>query len=546
MTVPLPVLLLLLLLLTHSASVADAHIEDYCMNATAPARVKNQFQRAIRSGCEYQDGTVRCKLLSVLEGGSTFASTSPCRGVVHFDAVYVLAAGLGFTGDAAYSVAAFSQAIDFVQYVGYDRCGDLLPGNSSSTPPMRGLLRTNVAAGGTNRHLGVPFVGWFSPERWGSDSPLFPGPLGRDGYGLPMTTSKKTYFPSPGECRPGRYEQDFAYYERLCPGLRPNASDELYEGALAGGRRWAFGETDLLCNGGFTEPTASGSVFNGSRCLASPRRGNGTFTQRTVDVGVAVQGPIPLTGGSLHFGDQWIHYSCKDDPNCEQAPEVIDWSTMVTARDFDRYVHDQHREHGYLGEPQLARLGVYLHWVADRASHWYMTDSPHSGIVARQRNDDNNKTKGYELYLYLDSFTGSFVNHGYQHMMEQAMMKANNYHLAPGSYAAMRAFYRELKDFKDRFRSTKPEWFDDAKVEQPFEVMVGTYEKPGAVFRMAGPRKAEERVAAMVHILAELDLPPMRGFEHADCTRDRGEEDDLGGPATSAIARRSLRSQTHG
>lgn len=59
----------------------------------------------------------------------------------------------------------------------------------------------------------------------------------------------------------------------------------------------------------------------------------------------------------------------------------------------------------------MARLGVYLHWVADRASHWYCTDSNGSGIAGVKGEDGD-----YNLYLYLDGKRGcSFITHSMAH-----------------------------------------------------------------------------------------------------------------------------------
>jgi hypothetical protein len=111
------------------------------------------------------------------------------------------------------------------------------------TPPLRGFLRTAVEFGGTNRHLGVPFVGFAK-----SAPPLYKA---LDGITYPMYQSAKTYNGgSKTGCNAEFFGQSFDSYVGQCPALAPNLHDNFYEGALASGKRWAMGQTNLLCNGG--------------------------------------------------------------------------------------------------------------------------------------------------------------------------------------------------------------------------------------------------------------------------------------------------------
>ena len=48
--------------------------------------------------------------------------------MIHFNGVYFAAAALGFTQEISYFLAAYSQAIDFVQYKGVDSCGKAMVG----------------------------------------------------------------------------------------------------------------------------------------------------------------------------------------------------------------------------------------------------------------------------------------------------------------------------------------------------------------------------------------------------------------------------------
>jgi len=134
-------------------ALASAHLEDLCVappGSGLTSGVYNFFSIASKLGCDYRDERLGCVAAVMAASGSTFNDTSICRGAVHFNAVYFAAAALGFTQDIAYFMAAFSQAIDFVQYRGIDSCGQDMPARYW-TPPMRGMLRTSTRYGGTNR-----------------------------------------------------------------------------------------------------------------------------------------------------------------------------------------------------------------------------------------------------------------------------------------------------------------------------------------------------------------------------------------------------------
>jgi len=105
-----------LLLLT-----VNSHLEDYCIKNTTGAT--NFFQKAALDKCKYESYRLKC-VTDVLEvAAHTFAYSSPCRGAIHFDSVYIVAAALGMNPELSYWLAAFSQGIDFVQFAAVDSCG---------------------------------------------------------------------------------------------------------------------------------------------------------------------------------------------------------------------------------------------------------------------------------------------------------------------------------------------------------------------------------------------------------------------------------------
>jgi hypothetical protein len=52
----------------------------------------------------------------------------------------------GRAGEMAYWISAFAQAVDFVQFMPVDSCGEVLE-RRLWTPPMRGFLRTSTYTG---------------------------------------------------------------------------------------------------------------------------------------------------------------------------------------------------------------------------------------------------------------------------------------------------------------------------------------------------------------------------------------------------------------
>ena len=115
--------LMLLALLPHLTS---CFVEDYCVyNTTAKPTpgIVNFYDAAEQDKCAYGSYLPKCIKDVVKVSANTFGDTSVCRGTVHFDSVYIMASAVGILPEYAYFLAAFSQAIDFVQYAAIDSCG---------------------------------------------------------------------------------------------------------------------------------------------------------------------------------------------------------------------------------------------------------------------------------------------------------------------------------------------------------------------------------------------------------------------------------------
>ena len=229
---------------------------------------------------------------------------------------------------------------------------------------MRGFLRTAVEFGGTNRHLGVPFVGFSKVA-----PPLYKA---LDGVTYPMYQQAKQFNGgSQKGCDANFFSDPYDSYLGQCPALTPKFDDPFYEGALSSGKKWAMGDTDLLCNAGFTsiDPVTK-SPFTGKTCA--------TGGQAAIDTNNLQQGPIPLTGPGLELGEQVIHFECS--PNCTTDNYTV--TSKILVSEMGAYLKNQTEQYGYAkmanGKPVpelIARMGIFLHWLSDRASHWYCTDA---------------------------------------------------------------------------------------------------------------------------------------------------------------------------
>ena len=489
---------------------ANAHVEDICINPPGPNPtdgVSNAFSIASSLGCDYANRSIACQMAILKQSGNTFKDTSQCRGYVHFNVVYVIAAALGFTQDDAHFLAAFSQAIDFQQFRAVNACGKDMA-TRYWTPRMRGLVRTDTYGGGSLRHLGSPFIGEL-------DAKPFPDNI-THGSGPVLTFQDKQYSGKAVPCvvKPD-YAESFASYAKTCAGLDPDLTDMYYEGALSGAKQWAFGQSSLLCAGGFTIwDEDRQSPFTGKACPAQ-----NSSTLATVNTGTNFSGPIPLTGGDMPLGEQLIHYECL--PNCN-ATNATDFKRIqeVYAPDFGLYLYNQSQQtpEGYAsyanGQPVhelIARLGIFLHWVQDRSSHWYGMDAPGAGVAIYR-----DTPTVYRPYVYMDQ--QFYINkHAETHYWEQGMRTE----IAPGTYAALVSTFNVLQAFQAKF-ATSPSHAHlfharaheaHVPVKDLFAELVGTPSHPGVLVEIAMEQDAHTRLARLIDELERRELPPMPGFE---------------------------------
>lgn len=143
----------------------------------------------------------------------------------------------------------------------------------------------------------------------------------------------------------------------------------------------------------FTSIGADGSPFTGTTCADGD--------QTSVNIVNLQEGPIPISGGKLELGEQVIQYECT--PNCTASNYTIIPESKIYVKQFSSYIVEQSQKYGYAtmsdGRPVhdvIARMGIFLHWIADRSSHWYCTDAPGTGIVGVKKTQ-----KKYDLYMWV-------------------------------------------------------------------------------------------------------------------------------------------------
>jgi hypothetical protein len=135
-------------------------------------------------------------------------------------------------------------------------------------------------------------------------------------------------------------------------GLHPDPTDAATEVTLANFRVWALAASSAAkpaCTAGLTVQSAAGDYATGATCFAS---------------GTPIQASIRL------FGPLDMPFSTQAGPQLVQD----DSATPVQAPDFDALVATDGAHDASAGHAADARLGVYLHMLADRISHHVCAD----------------------------------------------------------------------------------------------------------------------------------------------------------------------------
>lgn len=263
------------------------------------------------------------------------------RSTLHMDATYYMAQAVGMTPRQAFRIASYDQAIDLPQPEWRDESGSLLVSGDDceveSPPeicelrplPLTALDRNNFGGGGVNFHFMAPQSSYGAP------------PLAVDGF-------------------------------------KPDLSDPFGEPFLAHLRRWAFGESDLLCVGGYTSRGPRGDYATGDRCYQDTREPAQYLGEIPFVSELGVLGSVAWTAD---LGEQLLRI---DPPLPANAVE------------------------DYLGADvaPFAKLGVYLHALADRVSHQLCTThSRQEGPRPTDAPDIVTSPLGYPGFLLLTQAT---------------------------------------------------------------------------------------------------------------------------------------------
>ncbi len=247
-------------------------------------------------------------------------------------------------------------------------------------------------------------------------------------------------------------------------GLRPDVNDPNSEVMLTHVRRWAMagpGSDAPLCTGGFTNPSAHGDYATGATCYDDPGPAtiNGTYS---------VVSPIAIPFTNM-TGQQVI-------------------SDGVTSSQFDSWV----------GAPSWnARIGIYLHALADRISHHVCTDA---GTVTAPTPENP------EFRIDLNTPTCDQGPHAVRHEYETGVGFAG---VATGDQtteATLSMIYDELVEFA-RVRGTL-----DANALAP-DAKSALIQ--GGLLPALQNRNPVERMVAVTQVGCRFGIPPFPG--NPDC-----------------------------
>lgn len=311
------------------------------------------------------------------------------RSFLHFDVTYALAQAAGMAPDAAYWVAAYNQALDFGEYRHYGADGGLVS-SQANTINVKGLFRQSFVSGGYSLH--VPHLYFSSP----SASP--------------------------------NYQIDSTH---------PRLDDPIHEGMLFHAREWGFGRRQNRCAFGFTELDArSSSHFTSEDCYRDQDLSQ--VSETSPRWGKLFCSPSGKCSYTAFTGTQILDFAY-DNFSVLSFIEDISGSTAAVSQLGELLATGAGRFRGGPVPEDLVRIGMYLHTLADRISHFKMTEK--SRLFP----------PGADGMLVLTDVE-SQRDHGYVHMQESYAGARLPRHV----YSALGYVYRELLEFlagKPQYRS---------------------------------------------------------------------------------------------
>lgn len=300
-----------ILLLSLSAGPTYAFYEDIC-----PA-TSGRWQACETRPCKAGDENQACEAVTLLStyviqrNEQATGNKVGARSTVHFDATYYLAQAAGFTPRDAYTVAAFDEAVDAGQFVLRGENGDLVVDPTTCVGPA-------------------------VPASCAFITPTLNG-LSRNNF-----TSGGLFFHFMTPRGDGGVVTD---------GLDPPTGNAIEEPFLDHVHRWVYG-AGPLCVDGLTAETKEGNYAEGQSCYRSLIRTKSLLV-----------GTMPMVSELGFFGDvDWIA------PLGEQTIVKDPTSGVdMPASALSSYVAPQNLP--------LAKLGIFLHSLADRVSHHICIDA---------------------------------------------------------------------------------------------------------------------------------------------------------------------------
>lgn len=481
-----------------ASAPAHAFSEDVCV---IDGVVSDCMTTVCKGG---SDASTSCQANAVWQGGMATASTDPKRSMVHVDATYFLAVALGYRADVAYWVATYDEVVDQGGYMPMNASGKWVPDgtNPSKTcdilraATVNGFYRTGFGWGGSAYH----FVTMYSPASDGSD-------LNAVYSGLYPYTNKKTCTGNWSTCT---YDP----------------TEHVFEGMIAGLRRWAFGGT-LGCINSFTvqNTSDSNSWFTGSQCLQTTvTQPMPLFTGITAEPPIVFQsGPLPLEVKVTGNGptDWSVLYTY------DKLQGILDGTLAQQdgSKATGRLWLDGKAAGAHAAVPaELAKLGFYLHVLQDVPSHSYCGDEQSGG--ANPGSYISGNASGMRYTYNLDRCTQNL--HASIHLEE--IGQGTTAGLPLRDYTALAVTYRELAAFKQQFATAHPEWFVTLPKTYTEAQLVGTAATtvvngtstgryvPGLVARPLMTKGASARVTDMMNAMTQEGLTPLPGLgSNAQC-----------------------------
>lgn len=246
-------------------------------------------------------------------------------------------------------------------------------------------------------------------------------------------------------------------------GLHPNVHDAHTEVTLANMRRWVY-EDKPLCVAGITNRSPAGDYATGEGCF----RPNDHFKFATIS------GVVPIKLEPHVFELKLAEHLIKYDENNRK--------NSIFARQFDNYIGPN---------ADLARLGIYLHSVADRISHHQCGDTSYIS----EPDSDNN------FSAHFNKVTCSHGLHTLWHSWEIGVKQDKLPPQAQTLEPALNIVYDELLAYAKHIGLATPQATKLNYKKRHISFLLKALETP----------EPDRRVLLITKQLNDLDLTPLPG-----------------------------------